>query len=131
MTLRNSVRNLWAVLALLVCLSGLTAASAQVREDWDNTFSIVARDPATGRPTLSPLVHNDRVWSAIFTPDGLHILTSSWVDLEHDIVTLWSARTGDRVNQFKPGAREYVRGLVYNCESHTDRFRSIRSAPQH
>ncbi|MBC7704458.1 MAG: DUF1028 domain-containing protein [Rhodoferax sp.] len=48
MTLRNSVRNLWTFLALLVCLSGLTAASAEVHEDWDNTFSIVARDPATG-----------------------------------------------------------------------------------
>ncbi len=37
-----------AALAALASLAGAGPAQAQSRPDWDNTFSIVARDPATG-----------------------------------------------------------------------------------
>lgn len=48
MGMRIRARDLFIVLMLLLELPGLAAASANPQEDWDNTFSIVARDPATG-----------------------------------------------------------------------------------
>lgn len=48
MTLPNLVRRLLMVLVLPIGLSVQAQPSEPSRQDWDNTFSIVARDPATG-----------------------------------------------------------------------------------
>ena len=45
MNVRNKVRHLFIASLLILGLPGLVAASS---EEWDNTFSIVARDPVTG-----------------------------------------------------------------------------------
>jgi uncharacterized Ntn-hydrolase superfamily protein len=47
MAIQNSARHLFLVLALFSAAAGCAAAEPD-RANWDNTFSIVARDPATG-----------------------------------------------------------------------------------
>jgi WD40 repeat protein len=48
-------------------------------------------------PALEPLVLNDGVWSAEFSPDGKRIVTT--LGSEEDMVQLWNADTGEKTGE--------------------------------
>jgi WD40 repeat protein/serine/threonine protein kinase len=67
----------------------LTASTDKTADRWD---------AATGKRVAEPLVHDLEVWTAVYSPDGLLILTGSGTpDGKQGGATLWDAATGKRL----------------------------------
>jgi WD40 repeat protein/serine/threonine protein kinase len=83
----------------LLTVSGTAPGRAGTARVWD---------VATGRLLAKPLVHSDWIWSAAFSPNGLHVATAS----SDATACIWDIATGQRLTTLRHDAE--VRFVAYS-----------------